>query len=99
MNELHGMMDALDRGDPLPRVRAGDELLGPTVNALCARWCPFVKTCWELDEVPPERTPEGWLLARDDEDGDIAKAFDVYVENRDAASARRSKRTTRKPWS
>lgn len=83
--ELHGIIDSLDAGHPLPRVRSGDELLGPTVNALCARYCPAVRHCWNLDEVPPERTPEGWLLVRDDVDGAVTATLTEYDDARAAA--------------
>lgn len=80
VGELHAILDALDAGRPLPRVRAGDELLGPTVNALCARYCPAVRHCWDLPNVPEERSPEGWLLARDDEG--VAAALKMYDDER-----------------
>ena len=87
VGELHAIIEALDAGQPLPRIRAGDELLGPTNNALCARYCPHVVTCWDLDEVPKERSPEGWLLARDDEDGAITNAVGLYAESRSTKTA------------
>lgn len=68
VSELHAITAALEEGRPLPRVRAGDELLGPSVNALCARYCPAVRHCWDLDHVPADRSPEGWVLVKDDED-------------------------------
>lgn len=85
VGELTSILDALDAGRPLPRVRAGDELLGPTVNALCARHCEHVRTCWDLDNVPADRNPEGWLLARDDADGAITATLQVYDTNRGVA--------------
>jgi hypothetical protein len=65
LTRLLAIVEALDEGRPLPRRRAGDDLLGPTVNGLCASHCPHVKTCWGLDEVPAHRSPESWLLVRD----------------------------------
>lgn len=84
VTELHDILDALDEGRELPRLRAGDELLGPTVNSLCARYCPAVNHCWGLDTVPADRTPEGWLLARDDEG--VASALVTYAAARDQES-------------
>lgn len=90
--ELVAVLDALEEGRELPRERAGDELLGPTVNALCARYCPHVRTCWDLPNVPAERTPEGWLYARDDQDGAISTAVEVYDANRsEEAEAKKQK--------
>lgn len=83
--ELVGILDALEEGRDLPRIRAGEELLGPTVNALCARYCPAVEHCWDLPNVPANRNPEGWLYARDDEDGAITATLDVYDANRATA--------------
>jgi hypothetical protein len=85
VSELVSVLDALEEGRELPRVRAGEELLGPTVNALCARYCPAVRHCWSLDEVPADRSPEGWLYARDDEDGAITATLDTYAANREVA--------------
>lgn len=82
LNGLLAVLDALDEGRHLPRVRAGDELLGPTVNSLCARWCPHVVDCWGLPSVPGDRTPEGWLYVRDDEDGAVTTTLQVYDGNR-----------------
>ena len=82
VSELHALMDALEAGDPLPRQRGDDVLLGPTVNTLCARFCPAVKACWGLDEVPEGRTPEGWMLVRDDDDGAISATLATYDEAR-----------------
>lgn len=84
VGRLHAIMDALEAGDPLPRRRRNDDLLGPTVNTLCARYCPHVKTCWNLDDVPPGRTPEGFLLVQADDDGSIARTLGVYDEARTA---------------
>lgn len=81
LGRLHAMMDALEAGDPLPRRRRDDELLGPTSNTLCAKYCPHVKTCWNLDAVPEGRTPEGFLLIHDDDD--IAETLERYVEARE----------------
>lgn len=86
LGKLVRVMDALDEGRELPRERAGEEMLGPTVNALCARYCPHVRTCWDLPNVPADRTPEGWLYARDDEDGAIQYVLEDYDANRSAES-------------
>lgn len=72
--EIHAMINALDEGRELPRVRAGDTLLGPTVDTLCRTYCPAVRHCWNLDEVPEGRSPEGALLAVDDPDIEAAAA-------------------------
>jgi hypothetical protein len=85
VTELLKVLDALEEGRELPRQRAGEELLGPTVNALCARYCPAVNHCWDLPNVPAERTPEGWLYARDDEDGAITATLETYDANRAVA--------------
>jgi len=87
VSKLHALMDALEAGDPLPRQRGDDILLGPTVNTLCARFCPHVKTCWNLDEVPEGRTPEGWAQVRDDTDGAITATLATYDEARAIAKA------------
>lgn len=70
--KLHAMDEALTAGRSLPRTHDG-----PTTDPICARFCPHVKTCWNLDEVPENRTPESWLFARDDED--VAKVLADYV--------------------
>lgn len=84
VGRLHALLDALDAGDPLPRRRGDTDLLGPTVDTLCARYCPHVKACWNLDEVPEGRTPEGFLLVQADDDGAIANTLAVYDEARTA---------------
>lgn len=85
--ELHGILNALDEGRPLPREMAGEELMGPSVNGICARFCPHVVTCWNLLQVPPDRSPEGWLLLRDDdEDGSISLTLANYDANRTVKS-------------
>lgn len=61
LSRLHAMMDALHAGRSLERSR-----LGPTTDSICARFCPAVRHCWNLDEVPEDRTPESWLLVHDD---------------------------------
>jgi hypothetical protein len=82
--DLHAMIDALEAGRPLPRVKDGEDMLGPTVNPLCARFCPAVRHCWGLGDVPEERSPEGWLLARDD--AGVEAALVMYDEARERAS-------------
>lgn len=86
LSKLHAVMEALEAGDPLPRQRGDDVLLGPTVNTLCARFCPAVKTCWNLDEVPPTRTPEGFMLVPADDDGLIAATLTEYDAARTTAT-------------
>lgn len=72
VSKLHAMLDALHAGRSLPRAR-----LGPTTDPICARFCPAVKHCWSLDSVPQGRTPEGYLLVRDDED--VAEILRDYL--------------------
>lgn len=84
VSELHAILDALDEGRELPRIRGGDTLLGPTVDTLCRDYCPAVRHCWNLDDLPEGRTPEGALYAADDEG--IAAAAERYDVARAAES-------------
>lgn len=69
--ELHVIIETLEAGLGLPRDRSG-----PTLDGICANHCPAVRHCWGLDDVPDDRTPEGWLLARDDEQvADLLAAY------------------------
>lgn len=89
---LHVMMDALEDGHPLPRRRQGVEMLGPTVDTFCAELCPHVVTCWNLTEVPEHRTPGGWLLVKDDDDGAIEATLEKYDLYRKTESAGRKEK-------
>lgn len=71
LNGLHAILDDLVDGRELPRDREG-----PTNDPICARYCPAVRHCWQVDTVPRGRTPEGWLLARDEPE--IAAALVMY---------------------
>ncbi|HMM95420.1 hypothetical protein [Phycicoccus sp.] len=84
--KLHALVDALESGRELPRTRTG-----PTTDPICARFCPHVKTCWNLDDVPPGRTPENWLLAREDEA--VERILVDYVAAHAAESPAKSKKT------
>lgn len=69
--ELHVIIETLEAGLSLPRDRSG-----PTLDGICANHCPAVRHCWDLPNVPEDRTPEGWLLARDDEQvADLLAAY------------------------
>lgn len=85
LSRLHAVMDALEDGTPLPRRRRDSELLGPSIDALCARYCPHVVSCWNLTEVPPGRSPESYLLVHDD--ADVEAVLVSYAEHRAAESA------------
>ena len=87
LNRLHALIDALDAGESLPRRTPSGELMGPTVNTICARYCPAVAHCWQLDEVPDHRTPEGYLHVQPDDDGAIAGTLKVYKDAQATESA------------
>ena len=74
VSRLHAMLDALHEGRSLPRTR-----LGPTVDSICARFCPAVKHCWNLDAVPEGRTPESFMRVHDDDD--VAALLAEYLEH------------------
>ncbi len=72
-DRLHSVIDMLDAGNDLPR-----DGLGPSTDGRCRR-CPAVRHCWP-DDPAGLRSPEGYLLARDD-DG-ITAAAGEYVATR-----------------
>lgn len=74
---LHAILDALEAGTPLPRDREG-----PTLDPICAS-CEAVRLCWNLDEVPARRTPESYLLVRDD--ATVAGLLEEYDRAREEA--------------
>lgn len=74
---LHAILDALEAGTPLPRDREG-----PTLDARCAG-CEAVRHCWQLDAVPEGRTPESFLLIRDD--ATVAGLLEEYDAAREEA--------------
>jgi hypothetical protein len=62
LGRLHTILDDLTDGRELPRDREG-----PSIDPICARYCPAVRHCWDLPNVPQGRTPESWVKVRDDE--------------------------------
>jgi hypothetical protein len=63
VQRLHSILDDLTAGRELPR----DEP-GPSLSAICRNFCPSVRDCWNVTEAElNRRTPEGWMVARDDE--------------------------------
>lgn len=59
---LHALLDGLDAGGDLPRDREG-----PSVDPICARYCPFRDYCWQVPAAEAAgRSPESYVLTRDD---------------------------------
>lgn len=73
---LVSIIEALEAGQPLPRDRSG-----PSTDPICASYCAHRNACWDIPAAEAAgRSPEGWMLARDDEG--IAAALEVYDRER-----------------
>lgn len=73
LSRLHAILDDLHDGRSLERTEPG-----PNLSAICARFCEAVNHCWQVNIARDNgRTPEGWMLARDD--AGVAVALEEYV--------------------
>lgn len=83
---LRTVADSLDLGIPLPRDRTG-----PSTDAICARYCPARRHCWNMTEAEDRgASPEYVTLVK--HDPDVEWALEQYDAAREAEKAAKAEK-------